>query len=166
MTLTVPVSGRFWRITFADRLGAILDGAQHPEGRYHHGAQAAFYASPTPEFTAMAVDIYVKPGDAPRVITPLILSNANLCDMRDPEICHALGVDPDAASVQWVSERAAGLPATSWTASDAVREINADGMIYRARNYPDRWHIVLFHWNELGRAALKITGKSRPWSKA
>ncbi len=163
MNLTVPVSGRFWRITFAEHARQVLDGVRHPEGRYHHDGQPALYASPTPEFAAMAVDAYLRPGDPPRVICPLALSDARLCDLRDPDICATLGITPDISSVPWVPERAAGLPATSWAASDAVRATDADGMIYRARSYPDRWHIVLFRWNRPGRAQLALDAPPMVW---
>ena len=55
-------------------------------------------------------------------------------------------------------ERAAGLPATTWTASDAVRAAGACGMIYTARSAPDRWHLVLFRWNLTNGARLAPDG--------
>lgn len=61
----------------------------------------------------------------------------------------------------WLPERSAGLPATSWRASDAVRAAGADGMIYTARSAPHRWHLVLFRWNE-GSARLAVDGAALP----
>jgi hypothetical protein len=64
--------------------------------------------------------------------------------------------------VPWLPERSAGRPATSWTASDAVRAAGLDGMIYTARSAPDRWHLVLFCWNAPGAARLAPDGPPLP----
>jgi RES domain-containing protein len=145
--VTAAVSGRFWRSVFATDAGRVLDGARSPEGRYHHDGQAALYISPSPEFSRIAINSYVQSDDPPRVIIPLELTRAELADMRDPAVQHALGLDGTEAGRLWQPERAAGLPATSWIASDAVRRAGADGMIYAARSDPARWHVVLFRWN-------------------
>lgn len=62
----------------------------------------------------------------------------------------------------WLPERGAGRPATSWTASDAVRACGLDGMIYTARSTPDRWHLVLFGWNRPGAAQITRNGPPMP----
>lgn len=111
----------------------------------------------------MAIDIYLKPDDPDRVMIPLLLTDARLADLRDPATCAALGIDPTWPSVPWAAERAAGDPATSWRASDAVRQSGADGMIYASRRAPERWHVVLFSWNTPGEAQLRQDGPATPW---
>jgi RES domain len=141
------VSGLFWRSISATDVIRILDGGRVPEGRYHHDGQPALYLSPSPEYSRIAIDVYLRDGDPPRVIVPLQLANAHLADLRDPVVQRQLNLIGTEASVPWQPERAAGLPATSWIASDAARTAGADGMIYGARSDLQRWHIVLFRWN-------------------
>jgi RES domain-containing protein len=145
--LITAISGRFWRTVFAADLPRVLESASSPEGRYHHDGQRALYVSPNPDFSRIAVDTYLRDGDPPRIIMPLAIERASLVDVRRPEVQGLLGLDGTEASTLWQPERAAGRPATSWIASDAVRNTGADGMIYAARSEPTRWHIVLFKWN-------------------
>lgn len=164
MSVTVPLNGTFWRISFAAYLTTLLDGVRHPEGRFHHSGQPAFYASPTEEAAGLAVARYVERGDPPRVISQLCLRDAKVCDLRDPRTVEALAIDPDTPSVPWAEQRKNGLPATSWQASDAARNAGADGMIYTSRTEPSRWHLVLFRWNKGDGARLQVTGPATPWT--
>lgn len=165
MTNLVPCEGRFYRITFATDIARALDGVIHTEGRFHHTGQAAFYCSPTKQAAAAAVAVYVKPRDARRVIIPFDITDAMLCDLRNPDTCTALGIDPETPSVPWAPERQIGLPATSWQASDAVRETGADGMIYTCRRHPrTRWHIVLFRWNQSSGAQVRRAGPAQKFT--
>ncbi len=154
----MPLSGRFYRITFASDATRVLGGVIHPEGRFHHDGQPAFYASPTCQAAAIAVATYVKPDDAPRVLIPLKISAAKVFDLRNPETCASLGIEAHTPSVKWAEQRAKGEPATSWQASDAARKYGADGMIYTSRKDPNRWHIVLFNWNTDHGAQVRIAG--------
>lgn len=158
------LNATLYRIIFEEYLGSVLDGVIHREGRFHHDGQKALYASPSPETAAIAIAIYLKPDDAPRLMVPLALSNARMVDLRDKRTCDALGIDPAWPSVPWAEERAAGLPATSWQASDAARAAGADGMIYASRRAPERWHVVLFSWNRGEGADLQVAGQPSPWT--
>lgn len=44
-----------WRIVRADALPRLMEGASHPEGRFHHDGQPAFYASPSPGAAGHAI---------------------------------------------------------------------------------------------------------------
>ncbi len=161
----MPLSGRFYRIAFARDADRVLGGVIHPEGRFHHDAQPAFYCSPSVQAATAAVSVYLKPDDPPRVIIPLDVSDAKLCDLRDPDTCAALGIDQQTPSVPWAPQRKQGIPATSWQASDAVRNSDADGMIYTCRREPRlRWHIVLFHWNQTRGAQVRLAGDPKDFS--
>jgi RES domain-containing protein len=151
-------SGTFWRVVFAKDAARILNGSLSDEGRYHHDRQPALYMSPTPQDARIAVDAYLRPGDPPRVIVPLQVSDATLIDIRDAATCRRLGLAGHEANVPWAPERADGRPATSWIASDAVRQTTADGMIYGARSDATRWHVVLFRWNEPRGAKIAVAG--------
>ncbi len=86
--------------------------------------------SPSPEAAAVAVNIYLKPDDPPRLVVPLMVSDANILDFRTPETEEMLGLKWRETAVPWAEQRTAGSPATSWRASDAARAAGADGMIY------------------------------------
>lgn len=152
-----------YRIVFAQHADSVLDGVIHREGRFHHDGQPALYASPSPQTAAIAIRAYLGKGDPPRVMVPLALRDASMVDLRDPDTCAALSIDPAWPSVPWSEERAAGQAATSWRASDAVRASGADGMIYASRTAPERWHVVLFSWNQSSGAALSVVGAPTPW---
>jgi RES domain-containing protein len=156
--LRVPLSGTFYRVVFAQDLPRILDGAIHPEGRFHHDGQAALYLSPSLKSVGFAIDIYVKPEDPPRVVQALALRSARMVDLRQPETCRALGLTGAESSTPWMPERAAGRPASSWAASDAARASGACGMIFAARRDPTRWHLVLFRWNQGDGAQIASDG--------
>jgi RES domain-containing protein len=154
--LATDLAGTFFRILFAHDLPHLMAGAKTPEGRFHHDGEAAFYMSPSAADAALAVATYLRPGDPPRLIQPLTVA-ARVVDLRRHEVCAALGLSTE-ASVEWQVQRAAGLRATSWRASDAARAGGADGMIYASRKEPGRWHVVLFHWNQPGRAVISPAG--------
>lgn len=135
-----------------------LSPVRSTEGRFHHGCQPALYCSPSPEAAAHAIAAYRRPGDAPRLAYPLALTDARIADLRDAGTLAALGLKGHETAVPWLPERAAGHPATTWTASDAVRAAGLHGMIYTARSAPDRWHLVLFCWNRPGAAHLTPDG--------
>jgi RES domain-containing protein len=157
------VSGLFWRSVFESDLARVLDGARTREGRYHHDGQPALYISPSPDYSRVAIDVYLRGGDPPRVIVPLQLTGARIADLRNKATQRALGLNGTEASVLWQPERAAGLPATSWIASDAARDAGADGMIYAARSDPARWHICLFRWNAGDGAQVRQAGPPIPF---
>lgn len=161
-----PESGLFWRILPVSRLDHVLDGAAMPEGRFHHDGQPAIYLSPTPQAAAHAIAPYLRPGDPPRCAVPLRLTGAHLADLRDAAICRALGLCGDETAVPWRPERALGLPATTWRASDAARAAGYDGIRYAARSAPARWHIVLFRWNGTQGPQLRRDGAPLPFQPA
>ena len=161
-----PVSGTFWRIVWRDRLHAVLDGVLSPEGRLHHSGHEALYISPAPQWAAMAVDAYIRPDDPPRMLVELQVTGARVADLRDPEVCQMLGISVETAGVPWQPELAEGKRPTSWNACDAVRRTEAHGLIYPARSYPERWHMVLHRWNEPGAASVTDSGKAQRWSPA
>ncbi len=82
-----------------------------------------------------------------------------MVDLRERATRDALGLQGHEAATPWQPQRAAGVAATSWTASDAVRAAGVDGMIYASRTAPDRWHLVLFAWNEPGHASVAFGGE-------
>lgn len=151
-------SDYFHRIVPAARAAEALAPAISPEGRFHHDSQPALYVSPRPDWACHAIAAYVRPDDPPRMIVELHLTDARLLDLRDPSHCAAFGIDPTLAAVPWLPQRAKGLPASTWTASDRARASGADGMIYTARTKPSRWHVVLFSW-----PMARLTGRVLPY---
>jgi RES domain-containing protein len=156
--MMTPLAGRFWRTVFASDVARVLNGAVSPEGRYHHDGQGALYLSPSPDYSRIAIDTYVRTDDPPRVIVPLDVTHAHLADLRAPDVQQALGLAGHESGTLWQPERAKGLPATSWIASNAARHAGADGIIYAARSDATRWHIVLFRWNAPTGPQVKQSG--------
>jgi RES domain-containing protein len=142
------LSGTFYRIVRPGEEQRVLDGASSIEGRFHHSGQRALYMSPSAEDAGHAFARFVRAGDPPGVAVELVLSGAKVADLRNRHHCKALGIDPHDAAIDWIPQRNAGQPARSWRPADAVRSAGADGMIYTARSNPERWHAVLFRWNE------------------
>ena len=154
-------NGVIWRIAFDHLADRLLEGALHHEGRFHHAGQRAFYSSPTPEFAKHAVAAFCKPSDPPRSLFALDLTGATLLDLRNAKVCADLGIEPETPSIPWQPQRAKGQAAATWLASDAVRASGADGLIFGSRSVSARWHLVLFSWNELGHAHLRLRPGSR-----
>lgn len=156
------ISGTFYRILFADHPGDPLRGALSPEGRFHHDGQPALYISSRPDWAFRAVEAYLKPGDPPRLTLPLRLGPARVVDLRDAALCARLGIAPADAAVPWLPQRARGEMPDTWRPADTSRACGADGMIYTARSAPERWHLVLFRWNEAGGPAVSVDGPATP----
>ncbi len=155
----LPLDRLFYRVVFEADLELVLKGVRSPEGRFHHGGERAIYMSPSPEAAAVAVNIYLKPNDPPRLVVPLRVTGARVLDFRAPETEVALGLKWRETAVPWAEQRRAGLPATSWRASDRAREFGADGMIYPSRTLPSKWwHLVLFRWNVADGPQLCVEG--------
>ncbi len=152
------LEGTFYRVIFARDMVHLLSGANAPEGRFHHDGQAALYLSASPEGAAVAIATYLRPDDPPRVMVLLAVTSARILDLRQPDNLGALGLSGHEPSAKWQEERAQGLPATSWRASDSVRKAGADGMIYASRKAPELWHLVLFNWNQPGHAQVAAKG--------
>ncbi|HEX9858924.1 MAG TPA: RES family NAD+ phosphorylase [Paracoccaceae bacterium] len=166
MPESTSLSGTFYRIVFAEDLPRLLQGAKAPEGRFHHSGQPALYVSPTPQAAGFAIASYLRPDDPPRIIAPLRIDAPRIADLRDPGTLNALRLTGDETSIPWQPQRTLGLPASTWRASDVVRNSGADGMIYTARSAPDRWHLVLFRWNVAGAARVRAAGMPLPFSPA
>lgn len=146
----IGFTGRVWRI-LTD--GPDLDPtgpARSPEGRFHHGGQIAVYTSLSEEGAAAALDRYLAPGDAPRVLIPLAVAAERVADLRD---------GPAEASAKWQDARALGRLAPTWALSDAARTGDAQGMLYRSRSRPDLCHFVAFT-----SAVLSTDGQPRRWT--
>lgn len=152
------LDGLFYRIVPAARADLVLAPAISTEGRFHHSGQPTLYVSPRPDWACHAIQPYVRATDPPRVICELRLTAAGVLDLRDPAHCAAAGLDPSLAAIPWLPERAAGLPASTWTVSDYARTSGADGIIYTARSEPSRWHLTLFRWPD-----ARLTGRVLPY---
>ena len=154
------LDGRFYRIVPQDRAAEALAPAISPEGRFHHDGQPTLYVSSRPDWACHAIATYVRQDELPRVIVELCLT-AKLLDLRDPAHCAACGIDPAAAAVPWLAQRAMGLPASTWEVSDRARASGAGGLIYTARTEPTRWHVALFTW-----PTARLTGRVLPYPSA
>ncbi len=161
-----PFEAVLCRVVFAHRAAHLLDAAPGPEGRFHHDGQPAIYLSPTLADTRVAMRAYLRDDDPPRVMAQIAVSAARVLDLRQPQVLARLGLQGGESLVSWRPQRAAGLPATSWTVSDRARDLDTDGMIYPSDRAPSGWHLVLFRWNAPDAARLALIGAPQPWTAA
>jgi RES domain-containing protein len=144
------VSGTFFRIVFRRDEENVLHGAISAQGRYHHDQQPALYMSSRPDWAWKAVDSYVRVDDPPRLVKRLRVGAAKVVDIRNQKMCRELDIVAADSDVPWQPQLANGLQPNTWKISDKARLADADGLIYTARSAPERWHLVLFRWNQLG----------------
>ena len=157
------LSGRYYRMKFLHEAEDILGPARAAEGRSHYGGQRALYLLETERGTAIASKRYVRPGDPPRAIFPLLVTAARVVDLRDAEATKALCIDTTHRAADWQSIRARGLPSPTWEISDRVRDLGLDGMLYASRSEPSLTHLTLFRWNSTGAAQVRRDGDPEPW---
>jgi RES domain-containing protein len=131
-------------------------------GRYHRPGQAALYMSPRLEWAIIAVSGYIREDRRPRVVVPVLLSDAHVFDQHDERACRILGIDRELSNAQWRPALAAGQEPPSWRNADAARAAGADGIIDRSRMIPGGWHVNLFRWNELGGPSVSVCGDPVP----
>lgn len=114
--------------------------------------------SPKLEWAVIAVSGYIREDGRPRVVIPLMVSEARVFDQHDEAACLALGIDREQSNQPWRKALEAGTEPPSWRNADAARAIGADGIIDRSRMIPGGWHVDLFRWNELGGPSVSICG--------
>lgn len=114
--------------------------------------------SPKPEWATIAVSGYIREDGRPRVVVPLMVSEAHVFDQHDEEACRLLGIDRDLSNAPWRPALETGQEPLSWLNADAVRRTGADGIIDRSRMIPGGWHVNMFRWNELGGPSIVVSG--------
>jgi len=152
-----PISGLFYRYVYDNARTDPITAAHSPEGRFHHSGQAALYMSPTQDWAAKALKVYIRPDDPLRSFVSLRVEGARIVDLRNPLLCASLGLDVLAARANWRLDRKENRVGSSWVVSDTVRDLGADGLIYPSRTEPHRWNLVLFRWNEFGGPKVAYT---------
>lgn len=160
----VNFSGYIWRIHWASQPDQVLQAARAPEGRFHYNGQSALYASLSPTGAGVAVGYYLQPNDPPRIITELHLVSDRIIDASDAETARQIGFGIADTTWRWQIDREAKVAARTWNVSDKLRDLDADGMIFRSNQRPDLHHIALFHWNTNQPTSLSVTGTSLPWT--
>ena len=154
------VEGTFFRSVLADKVQSILaPPAPESAGRYHRLGQATLYMSPKIEWARIAVSGYIREDNRPRVVVPLMVSEACVLDQHDEDACRLLGIDRELSNAPWRTALMLGQEPPSWRNSDAVRAAGADGIIDRSRMIPGGWHVNLFRWNDLGGPSITVCGE-------
>ncbi len=107
----------------------------------------------------IAVSGYIREDGLPRVVVPLMMSQAFVIDQHDEDACRSLGIDRELSNAQWRLALEVGQEPPSWRNADAARAAGADGIIDRSRMIPGGWHVNLFRWNELGGPVVSVCGE-------
>lgn len=153
------ISGRFFRSILSDRVDRVLappDAAS--AGRYHRLGEPTLYMSPQQDWAIMAIAGYMREDRQPRVVVPLLVSDACVVDQHDERACRQLGIDRELSNESWRLALAAGQEPASWRNVDRARAAGADGIIDRSRLIPGGWHLNLFRWNSLGGPSIQVCG--------
>jgi hypothetical protein len=157
------VSGRFFRSIAAGRIdGVLAPPPPNSAGRYHRFGQATLYMSPKLNWAMIAVSGYIREDGQPRVVVPLMITDAFVLDQHDNEACRNLGIERELSNAPWRQALAAGEEPPSWRNADAARSAGADGIIDCSRMIPGGWHLNLFYWNELGGPSVSVCGEPVP----
>lgn len=143
---------------FLSEADDILNPVRSIEGRSHYDGQRTMYLSETPEGCEIATRIYLRDGEPPRGIFPLLISGAQVVDLRDIAATEALGIDRTHRQAHWQEIRKQGLPSPTWEISDQVRALGLDGMLYESRSKPSLTHLTLFRWNQPNAPCLERAG--------
>jgi len=151
----IPVSGVFYRLVFSTTRNAPITAAKTPQGRFHYNGQPALYMSPTKEWAAKALKVYVRPDDPPREFISLNVTGAKILDLREASVRQAFQISLPDVRAHWREETANGSPGSSWKVSDRARELKADGLFYPSRTELARWNLVLFRWNKAGAPSVE-----------
>lgn len=153
------VGGYFFRSVLVERIEQVLaPPTPDSTGRYHRHGEPTLYMSPRQEWAIMAVAGYMREDHRPRVVVPLLVSDALVIDQHDKAACQQLGIDPNLSNYPWRFALAAGQDPESWRNVDKARSAGADGMIDPSRMIPGGWHLNLFRWNGLGGPTIQICG--------
>lgn len=143
-----PLSGLFWRSAFLRDEAHLIEPANAPIGRWHHGGQKALYLSETPEGCRVATKAYRRDDDPPRGIFPIEVENAQLVDLRRPNVRKLLGASLSDLHVFWADISLRGDWPVTWSIGDQIRNSEATGILTPSRSRPDLTHLTLFRWND------------------
>lgn len=153
------IRGRFFRSVVTERLDHVLDPPDASSaGRYHRLGQPTLYMSASLEWSIIAISGYMREDQRPRVVVPLLVTDAIVVDQHDQQACEQLGIDRELSNLSWRSALAVGQEPASWRTADAARAAGADGIIDRSRLIPGGWHLNLFRWNGLGGPSVEVCG--------
>ena len=151
------VEGRFYRSIRPELAAHVLDPPlPHHFGRYHAPGQPALYISPQRDWAAYAGEFNSAADGAARIVIALDVQPAFVFDQHDEAVCAALGIDREHSNASWRKSLQASRRPPSWDNANAVRAINADGIIDRSRQIAGGWHVVLFRWNGLGGPQITV----------
>ena len=152
------ISGVFVRICSADHIELALkrNAPERPEARYNRRGQNALYLAVNEESARVAMRKYAKDIDTPLFLVKYEVEACRLVDLRHQDLCDY----KDLASQDWQSAIEKGYDPTSWQVADLFRSNQEIGLIDPSRKDPEKWHVTLFRWNEIG--APKITIVSEP----
>jgi RES domain-containing protein len=144
--------GTCWRAVLLGDEGRVLDGTERA-GRYNRLGQRTLYMSGSQTGVAAAMARY---GDVARTLFRLHVEAEPLVDLRDPDACAALMIDPSCAKEDWIAALDRDEEPSSWLVADQVRSTGAIGLIDGSRRAPGEWHLVLFDWNKTGKALVTV----------
>lgn len=149
------VRGTFFRAVDAAHRDRALRGSR-AAGRYSRPHEPTLYLSSSVEGVAAAMVAHRDARAAQLEIVEVDVVAAGIVDLRDPDALERLDVSMVDAVAPWQDVVASGGEPPSWRVRDALVAAGATGLIDPSRQRPGLWHLVLFRWNELGGATVRV----------
>lgn len=149
------VRGRIYRALFATDIAHVLSGSTRP-GRFTPPGGKTLYTSTTAAGTMIALEPYTRPDDPERIVVPLEVDAAGICDLRDRESCLNFGFDPAEAALPWRQALSRGEHPRSWAIVERLIGLGAKGVIDPSRRDPALVHLALFFWNAEGEPSVRL----------
>ncbi|WP_413702175.1 RES family NAD+ phosphorylase [Psychromonas sp. KJ10-10] len=154
------ISGTFVRICSPDQVALALqrNSPKRPQARYNRHGQDALYLAVNEESACVAMQKYINNIDTPLVLVTYEVEPCFLVDLRHADNKHYRTL----TSQDWQTAVNEAREPSSWQVSDLLRKNKEIGLIDPSRKNPEKWHITLFRWNELGAPGVRIVNQPSP----
>lgn len=149
------VRGIFFRAVDPAHRAQALRGSRSA-GRYSRPDEPTLYLSSSVDGVAAAMVAHRDARAAELEVVAVEVVASGIVDLRDAAALEGFEVDAADAAAPWQGVVAAGGEPPSWRVRDALVEAGAMGLIDPSRQRPGLWHLVLFRWNEMGGATVRI----------
>jgi RES domain-containing protein len=164
MDILTPLHNRrFWRAMAVGKEHLLLKRTTAKTGMFHYGTQRALYMSDSAEGCRMIVRGYLRPDGPFHRIFPMKVEDAQVADLTRADIRDALGISLDDIHAPWQKAVKEGQHPVTWTISDRLREMGADGVLTPSHSRPDLTHLTLFKWQTRHGAKVWIGGPGIPF---
>jgi RES domain-containing protein len=130
------------------------EGASRFGGRWNPAGEPTIYAAR--ELSTAWAEYNQGFVQHPALIARLILTDARLADLTDPDVVAALRVDPDIHNCEWRAALDEGQVPATYRLREKLLVAGFDGVIYPSFMSPGGSCVALWRWNGEGRPRLEV----------